>query len=73
MEEIGVGEGIIEEILEEEIKRVIKGMKSRRRSGVIGDLLKRVGIVGELIRVFRSIVNEGEIFKNWKDSVIFNL
>lgn len=60
MEEIGVGEGIIEEILEEEIKRVIKGMKSRRRSGVIGDLLKRVGIVGELIRVFRSIVNEGD-------------
>lgn len=48
-------------------------MKSRRRSGVTGDLLKRAGIVGELTRVFRSTVNEGEISKNWKDSVTSNL
>ena len=65
-------EGTIEEISEEEIKRAIKGMKSRRRSGVTGDLLKRAGIE-ELTRVFRSTVNEGEISKNWKDSVTSNL
>ncbi len=66
-------EGPIEEI--SEVMRALRGMKSVRTpgpTGVTSDLLKRAGITGELTRVFRrrrSIVDEGEIPEDWKNSI----
>ncbi len=64
-------EGPIEEI-SEEVMRALRGMKSGGApgpAGVISDLLKRADITGELTRVFRSIVDEGEIPEDWKNSI----
>ncbi len=65
-------EGPIEEISEEEMMRTLREMKSGRApdpTGVTNDLLKRAGIAGELMRVFRRIVDEGEIPEDWKNSI----
>ncbi len=52
--------------------RALRGMKSGRTQGPTGvksDLLKIAGVTGELTRVFRSIVDEGEIPEDWKNSM----
>ncbi len=63
-------EGPIEEI--SEVMRALRGMKSGRApgpTGVTSDFLKRAGVTGELTRVFRSIVCEGEIPEDWKNCI----
>ncbi len=47
-------------------------MKSARApgpTGVTSDLLKRAGGIGEITRVFRSILDEGEIPEDWENSI----
>ncbi len=69
LEEMGTVEGPTEEISEEEVKRTIKGMKSTKASGPTGvtnDMLKKAGIIREMTRVFRNIVDKGEIPKSGK-------
>ncbi len=64
-------EGPIEEI-SEEVKRALRGMKSGRApgpTGVTSDLVKRAGVTGELMRVFRIIVDEGEISEDLNNSI----
>ncbi len=64
-------EGSIKEV-SEEVMRALRGMKSGRApgpTGVTSDLLRRAGITGELTRIFRSIVDEGESPEDWKNSI----
>ena len=55
-------EGLIEEVLVEELKRALKEMKSGKALGPTGmtsDLMKKASITGELTRVFSGIVDMG--------------
>ncbi len=38
-------------------------------TGVTSDMLKKAGIIREMTRVFRNIVDEGEIPEEWKNSI----
>ena len=65
-------EGLTEEVWEEEVKRALKEMKSGKLPGSTGmtsDLMKEASISGELKRVFSGLVDEGEISKEWENSV----
>ncbi len=47
-------------------------MKSTKASGLMGvtsDMLKKAGIITEMMRVFRNNVDEGEIPEEWKNSI----
>ena len=72
LEEINMVEGLTEEISKEDVKRALKKKKSGKvpgSTGMTSDLMKGESITGELTRVFSGIVDEGEIPKEWKNSV----
>ena len=71
LEEIEVVEGPIDQITEGEVKRALKGMKSGKSPGPTGlssDLIRNANVVEETTRIFRDIVDRGEIPEEWKDS-----
>ena len=62
-------DGPLEEISEEEVNRALNGMKSGKAPGPTGlgsDLMKKAGIMGELARIFRDIIENGESLKSGK-------
>ena len=61
-EEIDMVQGPIEEISEEEVNRALNGMKSGKAPGPTGlssDLMKKAGFIGELMKTFRDISENG--------------
>ncbi|XP_063851530.1 uncharacterized protein LOC135094941 [Scylla paramamosain] len=76
LEEVDMVEVLIEEISEEELNRALKGMKSGKAldpTGIISDLMKKAGVIRELTRVFRGIIDKGDISEDWKNSITVSI
>ena len=72
LKQIDTVEEPLKEISGEEVQRALNGMKSGKALGPTGlacDSQKKAGIVGELTRIFRDIVENGKIPEEWKNSV----
>ena len=72
LEETEAVEGPVEEISREEVEDVLRDLKSKKApgpTGVTSDMLKKAGIANEATRVFRDIVDKGEIPEEWKNSM----
>ena len=72
LEQIDMVEDPLKEISGEEAQRALNGMKSGKAlgpTGLAGDSQKKAGIIGELPRILRYIVENGKIPEESKNSV----